>query len=246
MSSTCGSAPDPRNSVQVTSRAPAEVPPTTTTSSTPGHDCSASRTCGSIPTALPRRTVPSAVITAFASASWIREAIAPGPKPENSGTAIAPTLATAYSATTASGVIGRWIATASPRPMPCARSPVRALATWSSSSAYVSLRTVPSSASCTTATASGVRRAQRVSVASTTLMRPPGNQSGWAMPRRMSSTCSYGVRNSMPRSAVTVSQKLATSATERARSSSAVVVPSVRMRRATLEFSRWSGDGCQV
>ena len=46
-------------------------------------------------------------MTALASASWIREAIAAGANPENSGTTIAPMLATAYVATTASGVIGR-------------------------------------------------------------------------------------------------------------------------------------------
>jgi hypothetical protein len=55
----------------------------------------------------PRRTVPSAVIKARAPASWIRDAIAVAANPENRGTATAPMLATAYSATTASGVIGR-------------------------------------------------------------------------------------------------------------------------------------------
>ena len=80
---------------------------TTATNSTPGHAFSASSSSGFSGTVRRLRVVPSAVMTALASASWSREAIAAGAKPENSGTTIAPMLATAYVATTASGVIGR-------------------------------------------------------------------------------------------------------------------------------------------
>jgi hypothetical protein len=67
----------------------------TVTNSTLGHALRASRSWGSICVGLPRRIVPSAVITAFAAASWTLEAMAPGAKPEKRGTSIAPMLATA-------------------------------------------------------------------------------------------------------------------------------------------------------
>ena len=70
------------------------------------------------------------------------------------------------------------------------------------------------------------------------LIVPPVNHSGYSMPPVRSTTCEYGARNSMPRSCTTASQNAPMSATDRARSSSAVVTPSVRISRATLEWSR--------
>src|SRR5438445_9523073 len=69
--------------------------PITTTCSTVGQVVSASSSSGRISTVRRRRTVPSATITAFASASCNRAAIADGAKPENNGTTTAPSQATA-------------------------------------------------------------------------------------------------------------------------------------------------------
>src|SRR6266508_721747 len=67
----------------------------TMTCSTVGQVASASSSSGFNVRLRRRRTVPSATITALTSASCTREAIAPGAKPENSGTRTAPMRATA-------------------------------------------------------------------------------------------------------------------------------------------------------
>ncbi len=71
---------------------------------------------------LPRRQVPSLVMTRRAWASVIRAAIGAGPKPENSGMLMAPILAQAKKATKTSGIMGRKSPTTSPRFTPSARN----------------------------------------------------------------------------------------------------------------------------
>ena len=66
----------------------------------------ASSTIALASTTLPRRRLASTVISATASAMSRRVAIASAPKPENSGITIAPILAAASIATTASGTLG--------------------------------------------------------------------------------------------------------------------------------------------
>ena len=69
----------------------------------------------------PRRTVPSAVKSAFASASLSRETIAETPNPEKSGRKIPPILMIASIAITISGTIGMKTPMASPLPRPSRR-----------------------------------------------------------------------------------------------------------------------------
>ena len=90
-------------------------------------------TC-SMAIALPRRKLTSAVTIAFAPASLSRAATACAPKPEKIGTTIAPILAHARNAITASGTIGRNKPTASPWPSPSRSSALasRQVSAWSS------------------------------------------------------------------------------------------------------------------
>ena len=78
----------------------------------------ASSAIGFIAQNFPRRYVPSAVKSAFASASFSRETIAAAPKPENSGRKIPPILMMASIAITISGTIGMKTPMASPLPRP--------------------------------------------------------------------------------------------------------------------------------
>lgn len=95
----------------VSASLPARVPSprfsTTMTDSTDGQSRRASSRSGSMATCLRRRAVPSATMTALASASCNRDAMAVGANPENSGTSTAPIRATAYRLITAAGTMGR-------------------------------------------------------------------------------------------------------------------------------------------
>ena len=75
------------------------------------------------------------------------------------------------------------------------------------------------------------------------LVFPPVNQVAHSTPRDVSRTCSYGVRNEIPRSRTTASQNHAMSPTDRATSSSYVSIPWARMNRVTFARSMYSGDG---
>jgi hypothetical protein len=77
----------------------------------------------------PRRNCPSEVIRSFASASSMRDRSAPGEKPPNTTLCAAPNRAQANIATTASGIIGSWIATRSPVCTPSSMSALAALQT---------------------------------------------------------------------------------------------------------------------
>src|SRR5204862_439249 len=94
-----------------------------------------------------------------------------------------------------------------------------------------------------TAIASGVRSAQRSRQLCARFRRPPTNQRVQGTPSEESSTRSYGVENSIPRSCTTASQNQAMSSTERRRSSSGVEIPWARMNRVTLADSTSSSDG---
>ena len=74
---------------------------------------------------LPRRNWPSEVIRSFASASSIRAFSAPAEKPPKTTLCAAPRRAQASIATTASGIMGIWMATRSPA---CTPSSTRAFA----------------------------------------------------------------------------------------------------------------------
>ncbi len=78
---------------------------------------------------LPRRYCPSEVISSLASASSMRAFSALGEKPPNTTLCIAPSRAQASIATTASGIIGSWIATRSPACTPSSVSAFAALQT---------------------------------------------------------------------------------------------------------------------
>ena len=73
---------------------------------------------------------------------------------------------------------------------------------------------------------------------------PPTNHVAHSGPRDRSTTCSYGVENSMSRSLTTAFQNHSTSSTERAVSSRSVSMPWACMSRVTfaVSMSPWSGD----
>src|SRR4051794_25248802 len=122
--------------------------------------------------------------------------------------------------------------TASPLPTPAARRPAAARSTSRRRSANVSAYVVPVSDSPITAIWSlDGPSDQRSTQFHTRLIRPPVNHVAHGAPRESSSTPSYGVENSIPRSFTTASQYPSPSCTERRRRSSIVSSPCVRMRR---------------
>ena len=156
---------------------------TTTTCRTERATATASSAVSFIVTTLPRRGKPSAVISTVASASSSRLAIASAPNPENSGSHTAPSFEHAITATTASGVGGRKIPTASSARTPSAARPFASRSEASRSSRYETRRVVPSSPSQAIAVASGVRSAQRSTQLCARFTEPPPNQVDHSIPR---------------------------------------------------------------
>ena len=91
---------------------------TTRTCSIDGVSLTASSVFSFIGAGLPRRYWPSEVISSFASASSTRALSAPGENPPKTTLCAAPSRAQASIETTASGIIGSWIATRSPARTP--------------------------------------------------------------------------------------------------------------------------------
>jgi len=165
---------------------------TTTTCRTESLAATASSAISFIGTTLPRRGNPSAVISTVASASSSRFATASAPNPENSGSHTAPSFEHAITATTASGVGGRKIPTASSARTPSTASPFANRSEASRSSRYETRRVVPSSPSHAIAVASGVRSAQRSTQLCARFTEPPPNQVAHSIPRVVSRIDEYG------------------------------------------------------
>ena len=141
-----------------------------------------------IGTTWPLRGEPSAVISTFVRASASRAATASGPNPLKIGTQIAPSFEQAMIAATASGIIGRKIPTVSRGSTPSERSPRASRSVSSRRSAYVQVRTEPSSPSPSTAGASGVLEAHRSTHWCARFSTPPVNQVVHSTPERVSKT----------------------------------------------------------
>ncbi len=139
-------------------------------------------------TAPPLREKPSAVNSTLAPASWSRLATASAPNPEKIGRYGAPILAQASVAATVSGAMGMKIPTVSPAPTPSSRRPWAARSDISRSSAYVTLRTAPSSPSHSTAALPGVRSAHRSTQLCARFTVPPVNHVDQGMPSDVSRT----------------------------------------------------------
>ena len=153
----------------------------------------------------------------------------------------------ASTAITASWHMGRNTPTASLTPTPRCPNALASRPTSWASSAYVSVRTAPSSASEMTATAS---RREPVKCLSTQFAArfvvPSTNQRGHCMPRDMSTTCRYGVNQSHPRSRETASQYHAMSSTERCCRAASEAHPCCCMKRAMRVREAVSGSGRQT
>src|SRR5262245_28261525 len=194
-------------------------------------------------TTLARRGKPSAVISTAAPASSSRFAIASAPNPENRGSHTAPSFEHAITATTASGVGGRKIPTASSARTPSADRPCASRSEASRSSRYETRRVVPSSPSQAIAVASGVRSAQRSTQLWARFTEPPPNQVDHSTPWELSRIDPYGSKNSSPRSRIAASQNHSTSEVERSIRSCSVVMPWARISRVTFARSTTSGVG---
>ena len=219
----------------------------TTVCVTVGDDSSASSAICFIGTTCPRRSEPSAVISAFAFASASRAAIAGGAKPEKTGTCTAPRCAQACDAIATCGDIGRKIPTASPGPMPIDASPSARRKTSSDSSPHVSDIREPSSpcqiAACSSASSPAAHLWTQFQAR---LSFPPVNQVAHSSPREVSTTCSHGSENSRPRSSIRAGQKRSGSSIEmrwRARYPS---TPSLRASLVRFALSMSSAVGLQM
>ena len=159
---------------------------TTITWRTDRAAATASSAVSFIGTTLPRRGKPSAVISTVASASSSRFATASAPNPENSGSHTAPSFEHAITATTASGVGGRKIPTASSARTPSPARPFASRSEASRSSRYETRRVVPSSPSHAIAVASGVRSAHRSTQLCARFTDPPPNHVAHSTPREVS------------------------------------------------------------
>ncbi len=216
----------------------------TTTRSTDGAVRSASSAISFIATTWPRRSEPSAVISAVAPASASRAAIAWAAKPEKIGTCTAPRCASACEAIATSGAIGRNVPTTSPSPIPSAARPSASRYTSRESSAHESARRPPSSG-CQTA-ASPSSPAQRWTQFHARLSLPPTNQRAHSGPRDSSSTASHGCENSSPRSSTTAGQNRSGSSTETRWSAWKSAQPRRRISRVTFACSTTSALGSQT
>ena len=195
---------------------------------------------------LPRRVDSRAVMTTRASLERSRCATAGAAKPEKIGTWIAPTCAQACEATAACVDIGRKSATRSPGSTPSRTSASARRVTSRESSAKVSVERVPSSASPTAASVSGVRSAQRWTQLRAIETLPPGNQVVHSGPRESSKTASQGCENSSPMSSIASGQNQAGSPELRATSSRWSAAPARRMSRVAFACSTTSAVGRQT
>ena len=217
-----------------------------TTCSTLGDSRIASSRIGSIGTVLPRRDDSCCVITTFASLACRRCATAGAAKPEKIGTWIAPMCAIACEATATSGDIGRKMPTRSPGSTPSETSCSASRVTSRESSANVTSRRAPSSASPTAAMPSGRDTAQRCTQLCAMFRVAPTNQVVHAGPRESSSTCVQGCENSSPRSSTASGQNQAGSSCERRTSSPKSATPARRTRRVAFACSTVARSGRQT
>src|SRR6266511_3399566 len=200
-----------------------------------------------IGTICPRRSEPSAVISAFALASASRAAIAGAANPEKIGTCTAPRCAQAWDAIATCGDMGRKIPTASPAPIPSEASPSARRNTSSDSSCQVIEVRPPSSLSHTAASSPpSSEAAQRWTQFQARFSFPPTNHVAHSIPRVVSITCSHGSENSRPRSSTTAGQNRSGSSTDMPWSASYPSTPSRRARRVRFAVSIRSASGRQT
>ena len=154
--------------------------------------------------------------------------------------------AIACEATATSGDIGRKIATRSPGSTPSETSCSASRVTSRESSANVTSRRAPSSASPTAAMPSGRDAAQRCTQLCAMFSVAPTNQVVQAGPRESSSTCVQGCENSSPRSSTASGQNHAGSSCERRTSSAKSATPARRTRRVAFACSTVARSGRQT
>ncbi len=139
--------------------------------------------------------------------------------------------------------MGRNNPTASPRFTPSSRSAFARRFVSAASSPYVARSTVPSSLSHTTAGRSAGWRSTQLWVRFTV---PPVNQVAQAVPAEVSSTRSYGWKNSIPRKRTAASQNHSMSSRLRSISSRQPSMPCSRMNAVACACSSASAVGSQM